>query len=507
MLYYCHLHICTITEKDDSMPTSLPSSVLNRSAIQAGALVQMAAELGQRGVAGGMTRRRTASIALHSLAVFARKQFDFLRAGFGKEGAFESDERYPFEFLHEATVRQVTFDIDVLLRTISHRDSNSSSLEMRDTLELADRLAVNALLPAVRHGLVEPTVMLTYFQKSPTIRLIPYVPLGMIGIDLSAVGDPNRMLAIAHETGHHVYRQITINYASHLDEQIEAMASPMPETSAPSWPQWLLAWEEEIFADIYAALIAGPVAAIGLQEFILTGRRASLIEDDGDHPLDALRPQIMHTTLRIMAEKRVAENRQALLATAEALDAAWQEHLAARGTPVEFLPAGADSSIALTEAGALLRALVEEIAGSALAALVSDTEYTPWSVGGDDVSTALAESMEQFVATCEILTLESLPELTLRNNRHLVAVARYPIEASGGQRTVGEIGDPYLDELRSAGLAGQALEAEQWKAVFLAGDWTTQEGGSGIKPPVAYRPPYWWLTYRPVTPVTRPVRR
>lgn len=489
------------------MPTSLSSSVLVRSIAGADALVQMAAELGQRGVAGGMTRRRTASIALHTLAIFARKQFDFLRIGFGEKGAFEADERYPLEFLHEATVRQVTFDIDVLLRTISHRDSNTSSLEMRDTLELADRLAVDALLPAVRHGLVEPTVMLTYFQKSPTIRLIPYVPLGVIGIDLSAVGEPNRMLAIAHETGHHVYRQIKSNYTANLDEQIDAMASPMPETAAPSWPQWLLAWEEEIFADIYAALVAGPAAAYALQALILTGRCDSLIEDDGDHPLDALRPQIMHTALRMMAEKGEANRRQSLLATADALDAAWQEQLAARGAPAAFMPAGGDSPVALAEAGSQLQALVEELAGGALAALIADTEYTPWSIGADEAATAQGASLEQFVTTHETLTVESLPELTLRNNRHLVAVARYPIEGTGGQRTVGEIGDPYLDELRSAGLAGQALDAEQWKAVFLAGDWTTQEGGSGIKPPVAYWPPSWWLTYRPVTPVTRPVRR
>lgn len=489
------------------MPTPLPSSVLHRSAIRADVLVQMAAELGQRGVAGGMTRRRTASIALHTLAVFARKQFDFLRTGLEKGGVFEVDERYPLEFLHEATARQVSFDIDVLLRTIGHRNNDSSNLEMRTTLELADGLAADALLPAARHGLVEPTVMLTYFQKSPTIRLLPYVPLGVIGIDLSAAGDPNRLLAVAHETGHHVYRQITTNYTSHLDEQIEAIASPVAETTVSSWPLWLLAWEEEIFADIYAALVAGPAAALALQELILTGHRAGLIEDDGDHPLDALRPQIMHTTLRFMAEKGAAENRQALLTAANALDTSWHEHLATRGAPVEFIPAGTDTPVALAEAGALLQSLVEEIADGVLAVLATDVEHTPWSVGTSDASTALAASMEQFLATCTMLTMESLPELTLRNNRRLVAVARYPFEGTGGQRVVGEIGDPYLDELRSAGLAGKTIEANQWKAVFLAGDWTTQEGGSGIKPPVAYRPPYWWLTYRPLTPVTRPVRR
>ncbi|MFN3332147.1 MAG: hypothetical protein ACK47M_06525, partial [Caldilinea sp.] len=214
----------------------------------------MAAELGRSGLAGAVSRRRTALIALHCLAVFARRQFDFLCKGLGPGGAFESDERYPLTFLLEATARQMSFDIDVLLRSLSHREGASSNLRMRTTLDLADRLAIDALAPAARHGLIEAAALLTYFQKSPTIRLIPYAPLALIGIDFSATGDRSRLLAIAHETGHHVYRQITVNYAAHLDEQIDALAAPASDTSAERWPRWLLAWEEEIFADIYAAI-------------------------------------------------------------------------------------------------------------------------------------------------------------------------------------------------------------------------------------------------------------
>ena len=86
-----------------------------------------------------------------------------------------------------------------------------------------------------------------------------------------------------------------------------------------------------------------------------------------------------------------------------------------------------------------------------------------------------------------------------------MAVTRFPVKATGDARTVGETGDAYLDEHRDAGLSGAALTAVEWKAVFLAGDWTTQEGGSGIKPPV-FNPAYWWLTPTPARPV-RPVRR
>ncbi|MCS6827136.1 MAG: hypothetical protein NZ553_11025 [Caldilinea sp.] len=478
-------------------------SLPDPSSLKATSLVDIAAELGRHSVGGGLTRRRSAYTALHCLAVFARKQFDFLIKGLQPGGAFEADPRYPLAFLLEATARQTSFDIDVLLRSISHREGSSSTASMRQTLELADRLATAAIAPAVGHGLVEPTVMLTYFQKSPTIRLMPYAPIAVIGIDFSAVGDRNRLAAIAHETGHHVYRQITVNYLSNLDEQIETLAAPAPQAESERWPSWLLAWEEEIFADIYAALIAGPIAALGLHKVILTGRRDSLVEDDGDHPLDALRPQILHTTLRMMAEKRSAEQRAALLTATEALEAAWRQTLKDHGSPTEFLPAGGDAPVSLGEAEALLCNLVEEMLNGALAPLAADAGRALWSSGAVESLAALASCEEQFAETCRALSGSPLPELALRDRNRVVAVARFPVKGEGGRRVVGEIGDPHLDELREAGLAGAALAADRWKAVFLAGDWTTQEGGSGIKPPVmrrsaTRRPPY--TPYRYTTP-------
>ncbi len=492
MVYSHYLHIRIITEKDEAMPTT--SSHPDRADSRVNALVQLATELGQ---SGGPLRRRTIRLALHCLAAFARKQFDFLNTGFQPGGNFETDARFPLTYLSEATARQVSFDIDVLLRARGQREAATAILPMRATLDLADRLATDAILPAVQHGLVAPTVMLTYFQKSPTIRLMPYVPLGVIGIDFSAIGDRTRLLAIAHETGHHVYRQITVNYTAHLDAQVAAMAAAAPQPG--KWPAWLLAWEEEIFADIYAALVAGPAAALALHEIILTGPPATLTEDDGDHPLDALRPQIMHTTLRVMAEHGPEARRAGLLAAAAALDAQWQAQLAAQGAADAFTPVGADAPVTLAAAGELLRALVTEMLGGALAPLAADAAHTPWSTDAPSICLA------QFEDFCFGLGDAPLPELTLRNDGQVVAVTRFPIKAKGDARTVGETGDAYLDERRDAGLIGAALTAAEWKAVFLAGDWTTQEGGSGIKPPV-FNPAYWWLTPAPATRPVRPAR-
>ena len=490
------------------MPTQPPPA--DRSIQRTEALIDLVADLGRRSTNVESGRRRTALITLRTLAAFARQQFAFLRAGLAPGGPFESDDRYPLEFLLEATARQVSFDLDVLLRTMAHRDDASSTAAGRATLALADRLANDAIELAVRHGLVEQTVMLTYFQKSPTIRLIPYAPLAVIGFDFSAAGDSARLLAIAHETGHHVYRQITVNYLGNLDAQIEAAAAPAPDAGA--WPAWLLAWQEEIFADIYSALVAGPVAALGLQEIIQTGRRASLVIDDGDHPLDALRPEILHMTLRVMAEQGPDARRKALAAAADWLDARWQTILAERGAPVAFVPAGASEAMPLAEAGALLRQFVVETVNGVLASLAADASHQPWSEGAAAGSGQEAALRAQFDATCERVAGRAVPELGLRDRARVVVVEGYAVEGRGGERVTGSIGDAYLDEMRDAGIGGATLKAEAWKAVFLAGDWVTEEGGSGITPVTRKVPaggttyPYPGL-YPPPYPVTPPRRR
>lgn len=470
------------------------------SAARADVLIALATDLGRRSGAAAR-EQRSAKVALRSLAAFARLQFEFLRRGLDPGGPFVRDDRYPLEFLLEATVRQVSFDIDVLLRAMAHRNPASSAPVMRTTLGTADRLAVDALMPAVRHGLIERTVVLTYFQKTPTIRLIPYVPLAVIGCDFSAAGEPSRLLGIAHETGHHVYRQLTVNYRENLDEQIESVVTTAAAAAPSPWPRWLLAWQEEIFADVYSALTGGPAAALALQQLILTGTRRRLTVDDGDHPLDALRPEILHTALRAVAARRQGDDRACLEMTVSALEAEWQAYLADRAVPGEFLPAGEEEAVALADARSLLRRFVQELLAGALAPLVADTESGKWSQGLRDAAPAtLPKLFDQFAGYCATVEKVGLPSLALADRGRRVAIEAYPMEGPGGERKVGEIGDPYLDELRATGLQGAALQPDAWKAVFLAGDWVTEEGGSGINP--VTRQPYpqgggWLLPAQP----------
>ncbi|MCB9122710.1 MAG: hypothetical protein H6640_23525 [Caldilineaceae bacterium] len=239
------------------------------------------------------------------------------------------------------------------------------------------------------------------------------------------------------------------------------------------WPAWLLAWQEEIFADIYSALVAGPVLRFGLQQIIQTGMRASLVNDDGDHPLDALRPEILHATLR--------HGGTGTGGTAQAVDSGRRLSRPALAgnpgrarAPVAFVPAGEREALPLAEAGARCAALLRRRLAASWRRL-PPTRITCRGARGGGRAHQEAVLYAQFDATC-----------TCCRSRPARACPARPRQGALGrgisgrrprrQRAVGGIGDVYLDEVRAAGIGGAALTAAEWKAVFLAGDWVTEEG-------------------------------
>ncbi len=460
--------------------------------IRTAALLEIAGELGARAAAAPNGRQRSALLALRCLSAFAAKQFDLFGKGFAA-GMLETDKQFPPRSVLEATACQVALDIDVLLRTLGQRDEAMSTAAMRTTLGLADQLAALALAPAVRSRLMEETAVLTYFQKTATIRLIPYVPLALIGIDLSATRDSTRLLAIAHEAGHHVYRQMNTNYQLEDEEQGEQRPGKQPGKKpdkqggkhAPaaqpsSTPGWLAAWSEELFADVYSVLVAGPVAGLSVQAMLAAEAPSNLLQDDADHPLPALRPEIAIAVLRKLAagDKHDADR---LGQTADLLQQQWHSYLADQQVGSTFAPADGGKPLALAEARSALHRYVDGLLEDELAALVRDAGHRRWSKGVA-AAAGLPDLYTQFTSACSHLDAVRVPELEAAGE-HKVAVTPQIAGVRGGQRVVGEIGDPQLDRLRDGALAGKrVLSVSAWQAVFVAGDWVTEEGGSGITP-------------------------
>jgi hypothetical protein len=454
--------------------------------IRAAALLEAAGELGARAAGAPEGRRRTALLGLRCLGAFAAKQFAFFDQGFAR-GTLAPDAAFPPEFILEATARQVSFDIDVLLRSIGQRDDENSTAPMRAALALGDSLAADALALAIRHRLIEETAVLTYFQKTPTIRLLPYVPLALIGIDLTAVKDEARLLAVAHEVGHHVYRQMAtgseLSNGSNIDRAVgQRAAAPAaaPANAAAQYPAWLLAWAEEIFADVYSVLVAGPVAAHSIQSMLAAELPGVLLQDDADHPLPALRPQIALAVLRALAGATPAgaPGGASLAATADLLQRQWDAFLADRMVGDSFTAKGSGERVALDTARHLLQTYVGSLLDEPLAGAAREAKAQRWSSAGASV----ADLYAAFAQTCKRLQGAPLPELAAVGEQ-IVQVTPQVAGLKGGRRTVGEIGDRTLDDLRDDALRGKrTLTDAEWKAVFLAGDWVTEEGGSGIIP-------------------------
>ena len=199
-----------------------------------------------------------------------------------------------------------------------------------------------------------------------------------------------------------------------------------------------------------------------------------LLQDDADHPLPALRPEIAVAVQRKLAgDGKHSEGRLAQAADLQRQQ--WQGYLQQCKVGDAFTPAGGGQPVPLAAARAQLEVFVGYWLDGLLAPLARD-KAARWT----NAETA-SDLYDQFAKTCAGLAGTRAPELEAVGDK--VAVTPQVAGVHGGQRVVGEIGDPYLDELRNHALAGKrTLTSAEWQAVFIAGDWVTEEGGSGITP-------------------------
>lgn len=314
-------------------------------------LINMAKGLGRRYTDAGNARKRTALLLLHALQSFGKQQLAFFDKGFHEKQAAEPTNGFLLEAFGGANVeypplypfheinRQIASDIEVITRAITNRESTAPFLQAADPkalnpLELTDRLAYLALEPTIQLSIIEPSTVLTYLQKSPSVRVIPYAPVAIIGIPLRAVENDFDLLATPHEIGHYVYRRIFCELTQN-DGGVQNFRDPIlaklkvrnDEKAKPNVKITECAqnWFEEIFADVYGCLIAGPISAIQMQEILSGLPTGKLTEDDADHPLPALRPLIYTETLRQMAQVASGDVKIRLNQAAEALEGKWSE--------------------------------------------------------------------------------------------------------------------------------------------------------------------------------------
>jgi hypothetical protein len=148
--------------------------------------------------------------------------------------------------------------------------------------------------PAAGSGVSRPSTVLTYLTDTLHVRIVPYARAAVIGIPYGCLGDVQSFLAIPHEVGHYRYwysrpREIEgVSGRIHANIREEDLGFALPDLKGAD------RWMEEIFADVYAAIVGGPLAALDAMERAKERPRESFSDftAEGQHPTPILRPLI-----------------------------------------------------------------------------------------------------------------------------------------------------------------------------------------------------------------------
>lgn len=263
-----------------------------------------------------LPRQATILYLLQCLQEFAAGQFQFFYYGFepgkpnrnGHDPLLQTWDEFPPEDILTAVLDQIGHDLDLIQQAANQRLPGNTT--MRDTLATADRLAWLALAPAMaRPGpndtataktpentkfpklIQEPTTVLTYFEKAAEFYTIPYADVALIAIPFTATmasqaNNHQDFLAIPHEVGHYVFR--------HLSDDVMTILNNLPDkVDIPDdYRKWFKAIFEELCADIYGCLIGGPVMAVDFANLSLANSQPDFRAGDALHPNPALRPLI-----------------------------------------------------------------------------------------------------------------------------------------------------------------------------------------------------------------------
>jgi hypothetical protein len=360
------------------------------------------------------------------------------------------------------TLNQIVEDVAVLQRASEQRDMSAAGVAAGRaaqeaifyTLEDVDKLTYAGLKMLRPYLSPEETfTVLTYFRRSANVRVLPYAPVALIGVPLTAVGlstdggVSSDLLAIPHELGHHLYWNGTTDGSLDLDKRFYRV---VPELIAATRVGH---WTEEIFADVVGCLIGGPAVARSFADMQRAFIGARFIDSLDVHPTPALRPYLYARVLQHMgfdtyaealladwegylAERRVYANREHLVDGQRAVDIIVGQ-FALDKFKDEDRWSGSEPYARLYEAF--------DARWPGIAATVADSEFDPVSIEPlPDWSTQVAKLIGSPL-------LDELPEDWMQQARNSAVSGATPLQAP----------------------------AEVWLKIFDFGGWTTE--GPNIK--------------------------
>ncbi len=389
------------------------------------------------------------------LKTFGGDQFEFFVTGFDNGRLLLSPD-FPPENIFRATLDQVSYDITAVQQAVDQRKDGFPT--MKSALAIADGLTQNALNLGIDSKLVKPAATIAYFIKAPNIRVIPYAPVAIVGVPYTCFTTVRDYLATPHEIGHYIYHQ-GAGIASDLHNLLPVM------------PAWGAGWLEEIFADVYGCLVAGPVIGLDFEDLLSDNSLASFITSDGEHPVDAIRPYIYTKVLKEMG----------FINAAAALNKRWRNILLERGNPQSFSPDEAFGEVPM----AVAKQFVEETAVVILEYLKkrgAPTSQT-WTQDLPTPDTNPNELYKAFANNLTNLAKTPLNKLQVDTDEGKLFVV-LPDGEKRNQRKTGDT-QTWIDwaKEQSRNHPKETLPFSVWNGIFNAGGWPIKGpecgGGSG----------------------------
>ena len=308
--------------------------------------------------------------------------------------------------------QQFTIDFEIVQSAIQQRRLYGSANEpgsgyaQAESLVITDKLALMALAP-FQHLLPytdseSQIIPITYFSKKIHIRQLPYtdqfILVGLTYDLASSIRDEAEqrkqesvpsfeLMAIPHEVGHFLYHHIHL-----ADGATVASVSKEKFEDNPYYH-----WCEELFADIYGCVIAGPFAVLGLQALLATSDKERALLDNQEHPMAIFRPYFLSEMLRVLGKGK--PDRYAFAELAMYLDANWTAiverwgfvtegvvngrpgYIRLPGNKKDHFERGINIETALTN----VRPIIETFAKI----LLAKAKFEPWVTKDEDLSATI----------------------------------------------------------------------------------------------------------------------